>query len=199
MNDFQTVLPKRVVQQPRPRIFKGGDCGACVLAGLVGFTVEEIYTEIYEQEIDSVQAPSWLCMIKYLTKLYYDKELDRLITDVPFWPSSNAQRTFGDGFVRQGYEWFKYVIMALDAGYYGIMNYSMAGGGPYSSPDHYVLLCGARSKSRKIKGKSGWKTENQLLISCSSRKTSKNAFWIELSKLSRDHGGFNIILARPKT
>jgi len=32
--EFETVLPRRVVPQPVPFIVEGGDCGACVLAGV---------------------------------------------------------------------------------------------------------------------------------------------------------------------
>ena len=197
MNDFQVVLPKRVVQQPKPQIHKGGDCAACVLAGLVGMTVEEIYTDVYEQELDKVRAPSWIEMVRYLTKLYYDGELDRFITDTPYWSSNDAQRTFGDTFARQSSEWFKYVVMALDAGYYGLLNYSFDGKGPHSYPDHFVMVVGARAKSKKIRNKAGWRVEQSLLISCSSSKT-KAEFWVTLGRLARDHGGFNIMLARPK-
>ena len=59
MRLFELILPLRVVPQPTPQINKGGDCGACVLAGLSGLTVEQVYTDIYDQELEDAKAPSW--------------------------------------------------------------------------------------------------------------------------------------------
>lgn len=37
------ILPLRVVPQPIPAIYVEGDCGACVLAGLLGIGIQEVY------------------------------------------------------------------------------------------------------------------------------------------------------------
>lgn len=198
MREFEIVLPKRVVPQPRPRIYKGGDCSACVLAGLIGYTVEEIYTEVYEQDLDQPKPLCWPEMALRLNRLYYKKELDRLIDSIPIWPTDDAMRSFGDGFAAQGHRWFKYVTMALDAGYYGIMMYNLQGD-LSQMPNHFVLVCGARVRGRKIRNKAAWEMESQLLISCSSRRTADKAFWVALNDLAAKHGGFNILLARPRS
>jgi hypothetical protein len=197
MREFELILPLRVVPQPMPQINKGGDCGACVLAGLSGLTVEQIYTEIYEQKLEDANAPSWIGAHDALGKLYWNGYLDRLVTRVPHWSQPDSQRTFGDQAILQSIEWFDYVTMGLDAGYYGLMNYSMDGGGSASMPDHYVMVCGARRRSvphKKVEGAS--KILAELFISCSSTKTEPE-FWIESLELLSERGGFNIMMARP--
>jgi len=107
------VLPRRAVPQPKPRINPGGDCVACVLAGLVDTDVPAMYemlktptgegiTDIYRQR-------------DALNLLYYGGLLDRVVLDVPEWPVHDLCRSWGRPAWTLAQEWCHYTLMALDA------------------------------------------------------------------------------------
>ena len=70
--DETIILPRRVAPQPSPAIVPGGDCGACVLAGLFGITVADAYAmqDPDERPADAKDAPipfSWHNMVHTVT------------------------------------------------------------------------------------------------------------------------------------
>lgn len=45
----EVVLPRRAVPQPQPPVNPGGDCGACVFAGLTGLSFDTIYDRFLKE------------------------------------------------------------------------------------------------------------------------------------------------------
>lgn len=187
------ILPKRVVPQPLPHLHPGGDCGACVLAGLVGVSLPEAY-EIAERKVE--EGFSWHSMRQALYHLKARGRVDRFICDVPFWRGGaiDAMATFGYPAWTQALEWFSYLRMAFDAGYYGIACVNHAKAGPFRGPDHFVLLAGAR-EMRPPPGEGGG-IDQDILVSCSSRATPDEE-WVEVRDFLKERGGYNLFLARP--
>jgi hypothetical protein len=187
------VLPRRVVAQPKPAIVKGGDCGACVIGGLLGVSVKEVYALRTREP----KAFSHYDMYHALKDAMGRGALDRFISDAPTWVGPSSKRCFGDASWENALKWFDWVRMGLDGGYYGIMNYNFKGCGPGSDPDHVVLVVGARRVRVELKN-AAFRLDNQLLISCSSTVTEPE-FWIDVRKLLMVHGGYNLFLARPSS
>jgi hypothetical protein len=189
----EVVLPKRVVPQPQPPLNAEGDCGSCALAGLLGITVEEVYERKGE-----VKPFCWLTLLKLVGEAYWNGELDRLVEAVPYWPNPDSLRGFGDPSWLSNLEWFAYVRMGLDAGYYGLMNYNMDGIGPFGMADHFVLVVGARDHEVPNPHSEGSTLIlHELLISDSSTRTPDEQ-WMDHLRLLRNHGGYNVMLARPR-
>lgn len=188
----EVVLPLRVRPQPQPHFNVGGDCGACVLAGLLGWTVDEVYALICDGKVDSIGYSEMQRILRAHPGL-----LDRTIWEAPLgWPLYDMQRAFGAPAHLQGSPWFAYVRMAIDAGYYGIANVDFHKRGALGhGPDHWVLICGARLRSPPP-GESG-RVWQDVLVSCSA-KSSPDEEWVDAHYFLRERGGFNLLLARPR-
>jgi hypothetical protein len=200
----EVVLPKRVIQQPVPNVQPGGDCGACVIAGLTGLAVPEVYErfecwkryfgETMEQALARREPTlGWHEMVSLLHQgLAHDAGFfDRTITDVAFWPCEIEMiMQYGRPSVNMALEWFAYLRMGLDAGYYAIANVDHGKkGGP---ADHWILIAGAREVWPEESGV----IHQQLLVSCSSRSTPDEE-WVNAHDFLKERGGFNLLFARP--
>jgi hypothetical protein len=188
------ILPLRVMPQPMPFIVPGGDCGACVLSGLSGKTIPEIYRLAYA---DKPEAISLFEMKRALrcgeTYGWDDYQEDWPVMWSAYW---EPWQSFGLQAFFQATAWFKYVKMALEAGYYGICNVRHDKTGPFSNgPDHWVLICGAQTVKVPLSG-GGARMDDQVLVSCSARATPDEE-WVEARKFLKERGGFNILLVRP--
>ena len=183
------MLPLRVIPQPTPALNADGDCGACVLGGLLNLSVREAYS-IYG---DAIEPFSWSAMRTSLFAAKSKGKIDRLIADTPEWSVHEFTLIFGKPAYTVSLQWFNYIRMGMDAGYYAIANVSHAKDG--INPDHWVLLCGAREVNRDLSD--GVATiDKELLVSCSSR-TTPDEEWVKTGDFLRDWGGYNAILARP--
>jgi hypothetical protein len=190
----EIILPKRVVPQPQPPLNPDGDCGACVLAGLLDVTVEEVYKRKGE-----IKPFSWHSLHKVVGEAFWNGELDRFVSKTPFWPNPDALRGFGDPGWMSNLEWYDYVRMGLDGGYYGLLNYNMDGGGPFAMSDHFVMVVGARERevpNDATPNSTGTVILRELLISDSSTRR-EGLYWVDHWKMLRENGGYNIMLARP--
>jgi hypothetical protein len=191
---FEVVLPKRVKPQPLPHIVPGGDCGACVLGGLLGLEPADVYKRF---EID---VPKTTISYHEMYSVLWNaqgRELDRIITDIAEWRGGShvdVVRTWGSPSWTQAQGWFSYLRMGLDAGYYAIANVNHAKAGPWQAPDHWVLLCGAREVWPEASGG----IDHQVLVSCSSR-TTPDEEWVDVHEFLEKRGGFNLYFARPVT
>ncbi len=194
MEDPEVVLKRRVVPQPVPHVFAGGDCGACVLGGLTGKTVKEVY-DIFQ---DGKVAPfHWHAMYSALWEAKSLGLVDRIITAVPMWVD-NAHDGFwswGLPSTMQSLAWFAYLQMGLDAGYYALalVDADKKGLNGHGT-NHWVMLVGART--RRIPFENGATIEHDVLVSCSSTKTPDEE-WVEVGDFLKERGGFNLLLARP--
>lgn len=202
MRDFERVLPRRVICQPVPFIQEGGDCGACVLGGVVGLgTVGEVYEQYREGKVGTFH---WSNMRDALLTAESRGVLDRVISDVPMWPSR-----IHEPFCEWGYHggfmnlaWFRYVTMAIDAGYYAMALVDMHKRGPFGGgTNHWVMICGARVRHSPLDRDKpddpvNYRIDDEVLISCSSTRTPDEE-WVECGKFLSERGGFNLLLARP--
>lgn len=183
----EIVLPHRVVRQPTPSLHSGGDCGACVLGGLLGMTPTEIYPYFdYDPTKEDISYE------RMRRALWDTTKFDRKVLHHPEWRQPvELMRTYGSPSWAQSMEWFEYVTMALEAGYYGIANvdHTKQGG----SPDHWVLLVGTHEVYPEASGP----IDQRVLVSCSSRSTPDEE-WVEVHDFLKQRGGFNLFLARPR-
>jgi hypothetical protein len=188
----QVVLPLRVRPQPVPHLNPGGDCGACVLAGLLGLEPAQVYERLCAGKVESIGYPEMQRLLRAHPELF-----DRAVWEAPLgWPVYDIQRAFGAPAHLQGSAWFAYVRMAIDAGYYGIANVDFRRGGTTGyGPDHWVLICGARLRPPPP-GESG-RVWQEVLVSCSA-KSSPDEEWVDAHDFLRERGGFNLLLARPR-
>lgn len=185
------ILPLRVVPQPVPKLHDAGDCGPCVLAGLLGTTPKDVY-----DRQGKVAPLSWWEMRQMLYDCKSEGLFDRIVTNPPSWPQEaiSSIACWGCPSTLQSLAWFEYIRMALDAGYYAIALVDFEKGGLHGhGPNHWVLICGARmvypaSGSGAIK--------QEVLVSCSNAATPDEE-WVEVRDLLRYRGGFNALLARP--
>lgn len=192
MRDHEVILPRRVVPQPTPEINPGGDCGACVLAGLFGISV----TDAYERLQGKVKPFSHGEMRTALHEAVRFDLADRIVPSPARWPKKGEGYfdDFGDLASRHCIEWWTYLRLAFDAGYYAIAEVDHARSGPVSQPDHWVLLVGVRE--RWPTDPKGGKIDQEVLVSCSSRKTPDEE-WVDAGDFLQRRGGYNALLARP--
>lgn len=193
---MQVVLPRRVVPQPTPNLYPGGDCGPCVLAGVLGKTVQEVYDQFSSGKYKSFHF-SEMCGALHSAEAY--GMIDRVVTDIPIWPWAGSAEAFcawGIPSTLQNLAWFAYVTMAMDAGYYCLAMVDTKKGGAHGEgTNHWVLLVGVRELRIPIDERSA-RISTEVLVSCSSR-TTPDEEWVEASTFLKERGGFNLILARP--
>ena len=196
----EIVLPLRVVPQPVPFLNTGGDCVSCCLSGVLQTKPEAVY----EQLADLCGAKSgkpersfnWISLRQALWDLQGMGQLSDVITDTPYWFARGSEEFYGlPGFMCSG-PWYRYVRMALQAGYYVFANVSMGQDAPRTYPDHCVLIVGAGTQWEEIPGIGRRGTES-ILVSCSSTRTPDEE-WISAHKFLSTRGGYNVYLARPK-
>lgn len=194
--DDLVVLPRRVVPQPTPELNVGGDCGACVLAGLTDLSVADVYAKLRED--GKVISFSQYTMASAIRAGRYAKPrlFSRIIEDAPSWRVHEILRQFGDAGWMQSMPWFQYLTMAFESGYYAIACVRHDKTGPMSGgTDHWVLLVGSRVRWELNEDGTG-RGSYEVLVSCSSRSTPDEE-WVEAGQFLKERGGFNCLLARP--
>ncbi len=105
--------------------------------------------------------------------------------------------TYGTPSWEVPHEWFGYVTMAIDAGYYGLCSVSYDKKGPLVETDHIVLICGVREVGVPHPTLKSTRIDPQLLVSCSSKHPEGK--WEGVEEFLTTRGGYNILLARPIT
>lgn len=200
----EIVLKRRAVKQPMPKLFNGGDCGACCIAGVFNIAVQEAYElqDKDERPKDAKEKPypfSWWGM-RFALHAWEKGYSDGVLDDVPIWPWCETQMSLGHG-IKSWYQnipWFHYVRMGLLGGFYGVAQVDYNSRGPLFSHDHWVLICGAREREsphETVKG--AHKLNQEILISCSSK--NPQGYWKDTRDFLRDDGGYNVIMVRPRT
>lgn len=190
-----TILPKRAVKQVIPKVYQYGDCGACVLAGLIGWTdVSLVYERL--QENGKIEPFSHPTMRSALWRAKSLGLICKLVDNFPIWPIYKSHMTWGNVSWKQNLEWFDYISMAIDGGYYGIASININGDGPCVDTDHMVLICGTRERSEPNQYVEGAKIIIQeILVSCSAHHPEGQ--WYEVIDFLKNRGGFNCYLAKP--
>lgn len=179
----EIVLPRRARLQPRPEIHQGGDCGACVLGGVLDLEVAEIY-----RRFDSKGLTHLGEMQRCLRCAASDGIADRIVENYCTW-RTYMRESFGHPAFFNYLDWFNYVRMAIDAGYYGLAEVDMHGD-VYPDTNHWILICGARTKGCVM----GETLTGEILVSCS---VSGERWW-EAREFLKTKGGFCTLFARPK-
>jgi hypothetical protein len=190
--ESETILSRRVVPQPSPGIVPAGDCGACVLAGLLDISPAAAY------ELVDGRPPRPLAWPSMELALCHARDrglLDRNVAGVPFWHIYDGYAAYGAASWNVADHWFEYVLMAADAGYYGVAHIESKGQGPGSGADHWVLICGARSHWVDTAVAGTKRLETEIFVSCSA--TCVVGMWHETERFLRTRGGYNVLLARP--
>lgn len=186
----EVILPRRAHAQPSPRRVAVGDCGACVLGGLLGRSVDEAYAIVRDD--GQPRSIDWYGMRQTLVQLAASGTLSRVMVDVPLWPHAVPSMclTWGLSASWQSHAWQSYAATAIDAGLYGLACVSSAAAGPDSAgPDHWVLIVGYR---RHVEAHH---LRDDLLVSCSAQHPEGR--WVPRSDFLRGCGGFNALWARP--
>ncbi len=192
------ILPRRSIKQPIPAINKGGDCGACVLGGLLTPVDDDPRSRLVEMyhlvgKVDSISEPR-------MRQALYDSrgKTEDVIFDMPIWARPNSLSQWGWPGWTMNVPWFQYHKMAIQAGYYGLAMIASSGKGVNATLDHWILICGARERGVPLPHKKGaWKIEQEVLVSNSSSK-AKAERWIKVHKFLKQYGGFNTVLVRVK-
>lgn len=186
----ERVLPIRVVPQPVPFVVDAGDCGACVLAGLTGLDVADVYARLRDGKAQTFGQHE-------MGRALLDPEFFDRCVDAPIgWQINAVYAAWGAQPHHQNIEWFRYVRMGLDAGYYGVACVDSSKSGPLGvGTDHWVLLCGYRER-RPAPGSGGGRIFTELLVSCSAR-SSPDEEWVDSHDFLRERGGFNLRMVRP--
>ncbi len=204
---FEVSLPRRPPKNPQPCVVSCGDCGACVIAGLLGITVEDAY-ELHAsgyygrgpldttpaKEMPKRSAFSYHSMRSTLMAAMYDGKFDRAILDTPLWllgANVEVNGAFGVSAVLQSIEVRAYWLAMFDAGYYGVGQVVMHGGGPDAGVDHWVMLCGFRRRAGE-----GSEILEEVLVGDSALSQPQER-WIGANTFLRKHGGFMAFFVRP--
>jgi hypothetical protein len=190
------VLPRRVVPQPQLSLSPGGDCAACVLAGIFDKTILEVYEQLYKGAGGAPSRPDTMCALHCAKVLGW---VSRLVTDTPVWPIPDEYLAFGPAGYLHNLEWFAYATMAMEAGYYGVASvvFNKTGSRGQCPPptDHLVLLCGVREVPVEVR-EGVRRIDQQVLVSCSA-KTSPDEEWVEVRDFLTNRGGYNAMWVRP--
>lgn len=218
------VLPRRPVKNREVSLNEGGDCGGCVLAGLLQLPDAEDAYKYHRpgnyyggDPIPQIHSFTNRSMIDTLTVLTSDSGcrggmdstpvlLDHVISDVPIWPFGHARHDLAFG-MRAQFEWRDYARGLLNGGYYGLAQVRH-GGWPedthiskFGTTNHWIMICGWRylfvpeTDSERLKLTTGsYRTE--FLIGDSSRSRPLET-WIDANEFQNRWGGFAAIWARP--
>ena len=207
MSVHELLNPRvRVHPQPEPRIFPGGDCGACVLGGLLGIGVQEAYDFVGRRARENeARARHWpepftvQDMIGALVDAEHAGFLDRVNVSRPMWlyEIPHEQSSFGPIGARQVRGWVSYLTMALDAGYVAVarMDTEARGSGP-AETDHWVLINGIRTRWEDHPTVAGARCGIEEIHVLNSSAKLPLESWMDVHDFLRDRGGFDLLLAR---
>lgn len=198
-SEFEIVLPRRVVPQPTPPIVPGGDCGACVLAGVLGLSVAEVYARL-RGKTESI----YFGEMGRILRVCDSQELaDGAIDEPAFWLPFNGDAgmySFGIQARDCVRGWVNYLRMALTAGYYGIAHVDFnrdVASKRGRETNHWVLLAGLRARWAPHATVAGARTlVEEVLVSCSAR-SSPDEEWVDVHDFLRERGGLDLLLVRP--
>lgn len=196
------INSERSLSQPKPVIAKGGDCWACVIGGMTGFSVQDVYDKLNEGE----KVASYSCIEAVL---YRAKDLDTVkwfYNETPHWTSYDEHRAFGDEAILQRLGWISWVHMALLSGHIGYASVVHNGvlrvtkddyhGWVGGRTNHAVMICGIRERRTPHKTMKGCaRIDNEVLISCSA--SHPEGKWINVNNFLLNYGGFNPIWVMP--
>ncbi len=191
----QKILPLKALPQPQPSIYEGGDCGACVLGGLLPPDYHNV-PAVYEVCREDLEAFSHSTMTDSLFNAKAHGLIEDFIYTVPIWPHPGAYMMWGSTGWSMSGEWFDYIKVAILAGYYALAPVDAFGKG--IDVDHWVMIKGYRIREIPIKGNKAAKRISKDILVSDSSVQRPDLKWIQASTFLKKHGGYNAILVRPK-
>lgn len=193
MKTYELVLPRRAHKQPRPLLNAGGDCASCAIGGVVGLSVEEVHTMIETTDNCSRSRLGWTILCREFERRGLIHEY---IDDIPVWfPIWAVSLPHGLTSEHMRNEWWRYVRMAIRAGYYGLASVTYSGD-VYTDTDHMVVICGVRERWEIHPVVEGAHSQvNEVLISCSA--SCPEGRWVCVDSFLRT-GGHDAIFILPQ-
>ncbi len=199
--EFEVVLPRRVLKQPRPPIRGEGDCAACAFGGILGWKDVE---EVYDRAGDVANRFE---MWSALSGLRGEGEVDAFLADTPLWVPvmHSLGMPWGLASWDVPLQWFAYVRMGLEAGYYALTSVIHDRRGPvdlekgrlyYGKTDHAVMIVGARAYWVEGHVKKSRRQITEVLVSCSAR-SSPDLEWVDVHEFLAERGGYGVVMIRP--
>jgi hypothetical protein len=161
---------------------------------LTGKDVPQVYADLRDGKVDSIGFVEMQHVLRQFDAEYWSGYLDEYPLS---WSGLfNPWLAFGLQARHQQLSWFKYVQMAMEAGYYGLANVDFhRKGASGQGPNHWVLLCGFQTVRVEFPG-GGARMDNQVLVSCSAT-SSPDEEWVNVGDFLTNRGGFNLLLVRP--
>ncbi len=211
-------LPNKVPKNYEQSLNSGGDCGACVIAGLLGISIEQAYeyhksgTYHGGEPIPKIHSFCRSSMRDTLDNLQPKNHglIEHVVKHAPIFPLA-AHKELGMPFGLMGNlqfgAWTDYVRAMLSGGYYGIAQVYNNGHNENSlnehgMTNHWVMIKGWRMQwYRDPKDKtstSGGMAIEEICISNSSRN-SEHEQWIYVGDFLGLWGGFDAYWAKPKS
>ncbi len=191
-------LERKPVPQPTPHLHPGGDCGACVLAGLFQLEVMDVYQRFGEIRDGVPQSYHPTLLRQALNSARANGILQRIALEIPRFQVAAAFETFGPGGWLQVGGWWERLVMAIDGGYYGIVGIDFDAAGPLGSgADHIVLLNGYREVQNHVRLTTGTETivkDREVGVGCSM----KGNYWRNANEFLQKDGGFPVLYAKPR-
>jgi hypothetical protein len=225
-------MPNRVVKKvflPRvpPKNYEvslsdGGDCGACVIAGVLNISIEEAYElhcsgEYYGgkpiPKISSWNRQSMRRTLECLADNWGNQLpaplFEHVVTDCPIWPFDSPHTSVGMGFgLTAGMQfspWADYIRAMLMGGFYGITTVFNNGYHGeirhYGQTDHWVMIKGwqyvfVQNEDPKTKELSSGHYSQEICIGNSARNSPQEE-WMDLGDFLKYWGGFGAMWAKP--
>lgn len=201
---LDVVLPRRVTPQPLPQIVEGGDCGPCVLSGLTGLGVQEVYDFLRTHGNHEIQDAIKRGLSRYSMRIAIGllrtwRIIEDYIDHVPVFLVPAGAAIWGHPSWQNSHAWFVHIRTAMMAGYYPVCAVAYERNGPMVFGDHWVLLCGAREKRIECQLSTGGASTRiipEVLVSNSSVKAESEE-WVEATEFLKRWGGFNALLVKP--
>jgi hypothetical protein len=221
----KVVLPNSPPKNPQPSLSEGGDCGACVLAGILGTTVSAAYEfhasgQYYGgKDIPKVSCFNNHSMKRTLESLTDDiglnkmnghscAPLEHVVTDIPLWLVGQHHdicgMAFGVSASMQSSAWSDYVRAMLSAGYYGICQVYDGGHKvsdeskfrQYGMTNHWVMIAGWQYVYYKGETSNSGHYAPEVGIRNSSH-ANPDEQWIPIGDFLKYWGGFGVMWALP--
>lgn len=173
-----------------------GDCGACVIAGLTGLSVRDVYDWNERERKSVVEAFSWPTMREVLYRLYSNHKVERIMDTIPVFFDLRPSSTWiwGAPSWTMNLGWFNWITLGISSGYYGVVAVDSKKRGPIdgSAGDHWIMICGVREVWPEKEGT----IEKDILVSNSAR-SAPDEEWVPHDEFLKKWGGYNVLLVKP--
>lgn len=215
-------LPRRPPKNPIPSLSEGGDCGACVLAGILNISIQEAYDlhcsgDYYGgTPIPKVSSFNFRSMTRTLESLTddigfrdTDTPLEHCVVDIPMWTIAQHHEVCGMSFgvsgAMQYSPWCNMVRSMIIGGYYGICQVFDGGhkvlNNLYGTTNHWIMIAGWRyvyikHTNHEVEGTATGHYEQEILIGNSSNANPQEE-WLPADDFLKNWGGFGVLWAKP--